>query len=63
MQESGEARSGLAQQGWRVIDDRAGCYILGYRLQSARKRQEGASHPGNAQFEHINAAAFFPRGA
>ena len=31
---------------------------LGYRLQSPRKRQEGASHPDrNAQFEHINAAA------
>ena len=31
---------------------------LGYRLQSARKRQEGASHPDrNAQFEHINATA------
>ena len=31
---------------------------LGYRLQSARKRQEGTSHPDrNAQFEHINATA------
>ena len=31
---------------------------LGYRLQSPRKRQEGASHPDrNAQFEHINATA------
>ena len=33
-------------------------WYLGYRLQSARKRQEGASHPDrNAQFEHINATA------
>jgi len=31
---------------------------LGYRLQSVRKRNEGASHPDrNAQFEHINATA------
>jgi len=31
---------------------------LGYRLQSVRKRNEGASHPDrNAQFEHINAIA------
>ena len=40
-------------------------YQLGYRLQSARKRQEGASHPDrNAQFEHINATAdsFFAEG-
>ena len=31
---------------------------LGYRLQSPRKRQEGATHPDrNAQFEHINRTA------
>ena len=31
---------------------------LGYRLQSPRKRQEGATHPDrNAQFEHINQTA------
>jgi transposase len=38
---------------------------LGYRLQSTRKTQEGASHPDrNAQFEYINAQsqAFLQRG-
>ena len=59
--------SGLAQQGWRVSSTTVGrlLYQLGYRLQSARKRQEGASHPDrNAQFEHINATAdsFFAEG-
>ena len=52
--------SGLAQQGWRVSSTTVGRLLhqLGYRLQSPRKRQEGASHPDrNAQFEHINAAA------
>ena len=52
--------SGLAQQGWRVSSTTVGRLLhqLGYRLQSPRKRQEGASHPDrNAQFEHINATA------
>ena len=52
--------SGLAQQGWRVSSTTVGRLLhqLGYRLQSARKRQEGTSHPDrNAQFEHINATA------
>ena len=31
---------------------------LGYRLQSLRKQQEGATHPDrNAQFDHINHTA------
>ena len=50
----------LTQQGWRVSSTTVGRLLrqLGYRLQSARKRQEGASHPDrNAQFEHINATA------
>ena len=60
--------SGLAQQGWRVSSTTVGRLLhqLGYRLQSARKRQEGASHPDrNAQFEHINATRtrFWPRGS
>ena len=39
--------SGLAQQGWRVSSTTVGRLLhqLGYRLQSARKRQEGTSHP------------------
>ena len=48
------------RQGWRVSSTTVGRLLhdLGYRLQSARKRQEGASHPDrNAQFEHINATA------
>ena len=50
----------LAQQGWRVSSTTVGRMLhqLGYRLQSVRKRQEGASHPDrNAQFEYINATA------
>ena len=50
----------LTQQGWRVSSTTVGRMLhqLGYRLQSPRKRQEGASHPDrNAQFEHINATA------
>ena len=50
----------LTRQGWRVSSTTVGRLLhdLGYRLQSARKRQEGASHPDrNAQFEHINATA------
>ena len=50
----------LAQQGWRVGSTTVGRMLhqLGYRLQSVRKRQEGASHPDrNAQFEYINATA------
>ena len=47
----------LTEQGWRVSSTTVGRLLhrLGYRLQSARKRQEGATHPDrNAQFEHIN---------
>ena len=50
----------LCQEGWRVSSTTVGRMLnkLGYRLQSARKRNEGASHPDrNAQFEHINATA------
>ena len=61
---TGKSRARLAaaltQQGWRVSSTTVGRMLhqLGYRLQSPRKRQEGASHPDrNAQFEHINATA------
>ncbi len=61
---TGKSRARLAaaltQQGWRVSSTTVGRMLhqLGYRLQSPRKRQEGASHPDrNAQFEHINAPA------
>ena len=61
---TGKSRAKLAaaltQQGWRVSSTTVGRMLhqLGYRLQSPRKRQEGASHPDrNAQFEHINATA------
>jgi transposase len=50
----------LAKQGWRISATKVGHLLhdLGYSLQSARKRREGASHPDrNAQFEHINATA------
>jgi len=50
----------LTEQGWRVSSTTVGRLLrhLGYRLQSVRKRQEGAVHPDrNAQFEHINATA------
>ncbi len=45
----------LTEQGWRVSSTTVGRLLhrLGYRLQSPRKRQEGATHPDrNAQFEH-----------
>jgi len=50
----------LSKQGWEVSSTSVGRMLnkLGYRLQSVRKRNEGASHPDrNAQFEHINATA------
>ena len=50
----------LTEQGWRVSSTTVGRLLrhLGYRLQSVRKRQEGAVHPDrNVQFEHINATA------
>jgi transposase len=50
----------LAKQGWKISATKVGHLLheLGYSLQSARKRREGASHPDrNAQFEYINAAA------
>ncbi len=50
----------LTEQGWRVSSTTVGRLLhrLGYRLQSVRKRQEGATHPDrNAQFEHINTTA------
>ena len=50
----------LNEQGWRVSSTTVGRLLhrLGYRLQSPRKRQEGATHPDrNAQFEHINRTA------
>ena len=50
----------LTEQRWRVSSTTVGRLLhrLGYRLQSARKRQEGATHPDrNAQFEHINQTA------
>ena len=50
----------LSGEGWIVSSTSVGRMLnkLGYRLQSARKRNEGASHPDrNDQFEHINATA------
>jgi hypothetical protein len=50
----------LARDGWKISSTTVGRKLneLGYRLQSVRKRNEGASHPDrNAQFEHINATA------
>lgn len=50
----------LSKRGWQVSSTTVGRLLheLGYRLQSVRKRREGASHPDrNAQFEHINATA------
>ena len=50
----------LTEQRWRVSSTTVGRLLhrLGYRLQSPRKRQEGATHPDrNAQFEHINRTA------
>ncbi len=50
----------LSRNGWRVSSTSVGRMLnkLGYRLQSVRKRNEGASHPDrNAQFEHISAMA------
>ena len=50
----------LSKEGWIVSSTSVGRMLnkLGYRLQSVRKRNEGASHPDrNAQFEHINATA------
>ena len=44
------------QVGWRVSSTTVGRLLhrLGYRLQSPRKRQEGATHPDrNAQFEEL----------
>ena len=45
--ESGEAGRGADEQGWRVSSTTVGRMLhqLGYRLQSARKRREVASHP------------------
>ena len=52
----GKLAAALTEQGWRVSSTTVG--RLGYRLQSPRKRQEGATHPDrNAQFEHINQTA------
>ena len=46
----------LTEQGWRVSSTTVGRLL--HRLQSPRKRQEGATHPDrNAQFEHINRTA------
>ena len=50
----------LSNDGWIVSSTTVGRILkrLGYRLQSVRKKNEGASHPDrNAQFEHINATA------
>ena len=50
----------LSKAGWQVSSTSVGRLLnkLGYRLQSVRKRREGASDPDrNAQFEHINATA------
>lgn len=52
--------SALSNDGWSVSSTSVGRMLkkLGYRLQSVRKRNEGAAHPDrNAQFEHINATA------
>jgi hypothetical protein len=51
----------LTKEGWSVSSTSVGRMLnkLGYRLQSVRKKTEGASqHPDrNGQFEHINATA------
>lgn len=50
----------LSKDGWKVSSTSVGRLLngLGYRLQSVRKRTEGASHPDrDAQFEHINSIA------
>jgi hypothetical protein len=51
----------LTKEGWSVSSTSIGRMLnkLGYRLQSVRKKTEGASqHPDrNQQFEHINATA------
>ena len=50
----------LQKQGWSISSTTVGRLLheLGYRLQSVRKNQEGASHPDrNDQFEYINAKA------
>ena len=57
----------LSDEGWVVSSTTVGRMLkrLGYRLQSVRKKTEGASHPDrNAQFEHINATTeeFFEKG-
>ena len=60
VQESAKLAAALTEQGWRVSSTTVGRLLhrLGYRLQSPRKRQEGATHPDrNAQFEHINRTA------
>ena len=47
----------LAQQGWRVSSTTVGRMLhqLGYRLQSVRKRQEGASRGGPHRLDHLAA--------
>ena len=60
MQSRAKLAAPLNEQGWRVSSTSVGRLLhrLGYRLQSPRKRQEGATHPDrNAQFEHINQTA------
>jgi hypothetical protein len=51
----------LSKEGWSVSSTSVGRILnkLGYRLQSVRKKNEGAAqHPDrNAQFEHINTTA------
>ena len=50
----------LSRDGWSVSSTSVGRMLkrLGYRLQSVRKKNEGAAHPNrNAQFEYINATA------
>lgn len=50
----------LAKEGWRISSTSVGRLLnkLGYRLQSASKRNEGASDPDrDAQFNHINDTA------
>lgn len=50
----------LAELGWTVSASTVGrlLHAMGYSLQSARKSQEGTTHPDrNAQFEHISATA------
>jgi transposase len=50
----------LSQQGFTISSTSVGRLLhhLGYRLQSVRKRNEGASHPDrDAQFAFINATA------